>query len=268
MIRELRGDRTAFVLDTPHTTLALLTLPTGQIETVYYGNRIRIDSAEDALALSEKNEFPPGNSIDYNSEPNPYTLEDVRLLVGTYGKGDIREPMVETQSADGSTTLDFVLTDASISDDKNTIDGLPVAHVSDDGLVQTLTLTMKDNNNGYVLRLYFSVFSDSDVICRSASFENVSDQNVKLTRLLSGQLDVFGCGYKVTSFTGAWTREMNRTDTIVSAGNYTVSTVIGSSSSRANPYIIVADPDCSEAHGRCTGGPLLRHESRIQRQSL
>ena len=78
MIRELRGDRTAFVLDTPHTTLALLTLPTGQIETVYYGNRIRIDSAEDALALSEKNEFPPGNSIDYNSEPNPYTLEDAR----------------------------------------------------------------------------------------------------------------------------------------------------------------------------------------------
>ena len=58
MIRELRGESTAFVLDTPHTTLALLTLPTGQIETVYYGNRIRIDSAEDALALSEKNEFP------------------------------------------------------------------------------------------------------------------------------------------------------------------------------------------------------------------
>lgn len=257
MIRELRGESTAFVLDTPHTTLALLTLPTGQIETVYYGNRIRIDSAEDALALSEKNEFPPGNSIDYNAEANPYSLEDMRLLVGTYGKGDLREPMVEAEAADGSTTLDFVLTDASISDEKNTIDGLPTAHASDEGLAQTLTLTMKDNNNGYVLRLFFSVFSDSDVICEGASFENVSDKNVRLTRFLSGQLDIFGSGYKVTSFTGGWTREMNRSDTVVSAGNYTVSTVAGSSSSRANPYIIVADPDCTESHGCCIGSNLI-----------
>lgn len=257
MIRELKGDRSAFVIDTLNTSLILLTLPTGQIETVYYGKKIRIDSAEDALSLSEKNEFPPGNSIDYNSDANPYTLEDVRLLVGTYGKGDIREPMIEAVSADGSSTLDFVLTQSDISDEKNTIDGLPASHNSSDSTAQTLTLTMKDKNHGYVLRLYFSVFSDSDVITRSASFENVSDADVKLTRMLSGQLDVFGSGYRVTSFTGAWTREMNRNDVDVTAGNFVVSTVAGSSSSRTNPYIMVADPDCTEDHGRCIGSNLI-----------
>ena len=104
MIRKLEGKREAFVIDTPETSLVLLTLPTGQIETAYYGKRIAIESACEAESLSEKNEFPPGNSIDYNSDPNPYTLEDVRLLVGTYGKGDLREPMIEAVSCDGSST--------------------------------------------------------------------------------------------------------------------------------------------------------------------
>lgn len=260
MIRELKGDRTAYVLDTPHTTLVFLTLPTGQIETAYYGSSIRLDSADEALSLSEKNEFPPGNSIDYNADKNPYTLEDVRLLVGTYGKGDIREPFVEAVAPDGSTTLDFVLTDTEIDDGKNTIEGLPSSHEKSDAeedSAKTLCFTLTDRNNGYVLKIYYSVYPDSDVIARSARFENASDEPVTLTRLLSGQLDVFGSGYKVTTFTGAWTREMNMHEVTVSAGNYTVSSVVGSSSSRANPYVIVSDPSCTEDHGRCLGSNLI-----------
>ncbi|MGN8774205.1 alpha-galactosidase [Candidatus Weimeria sp. HCP3S3_B5] len=257
MIRKLEGKREAFVIDTPETSLVLLTLPTGQIETAYYGKRIAIESACEAESLSEKNEFPPGNSIDYNSDPNPYTLEDVRLLVGTYGKGDLREPMIEAVSCDGNSTLDFVLTGSLISDGKNEIEGLPSSHDSEGALSQTLTLIMTDKNNGYVLKLYFSVFSDSDVIARSVSFENRSGKKVRLERLLSGQLDIFASSCRVISFTGAWTREMNRNDTIVSSGNYSISTIAGSSSSRANPFFIVASPDATEEYGRCMASNLI-----------
>ncbi|MDD6550727.1 MAG: alpha-galactosidase [Lachnospiraceae bacterium] len=258
MIRELKGERTAYVLDTPRTTLVFLTLPTGQIETAYYGAYVGIDSADEALALSEKNEFPPGNSIDYNADKNPYSLEDVRLLVGTYGKGDIREPFVEAVAPDGSTTLDFVLTGTVITDGKNTIEGLPSSHEkSEEEKAQTIDFTFTDQNNGYVLHVFYSVYPDSDVIARSARFENASDEPVELKRLLSGQLDVFGSGYKVTTFTGAWSREMNMHEVTVSAGNYSVSSVVGSSSSRANPYVIISDPACTEEHGRCIGSNLI-----------
>ena len=258
MIRELKGERTAYVLDTPDTTLVFLTLPSGQIETAYYGSSLKLSSVAEALSLSEKNEFPVGNSIEYNPENNHYSLEDVRLLVGEYGKGDIREPFVEAVSADGSTTLDFVLTEAVITDGKNKIEGLPTSHESkDDEKAQTLTFTFTDKNNGYVLKVFYSVYPDSDVIARSAEFINASGSEVRLTRLLSGQLDVFGSGYKVTTLTGAWIREMNRHDTIVSAGNYTISSVVGSSSNRANPFMIIADQACTEEHGRCIGSNLI-----------
>ncbi|RRF97087.1 MAG: alpha-galactosidase [Lachnospiraceae bacterium] len=260
MIRVLKGDRTAFVLDTPHTTLVFLTLPSGQIETAYYGPSIQLDSAEEALSLSEKNEFSVGDSIEYNPENNKYSLEDVRLLVGEYGKGDIREPFVEAVSSDGSTTLDFIYSSFDITDGKNIIDGLPTSHEkseNDEDKAQTLELKLTDKNNGYLLHIFYSVYPDSDVIARSARFENASDSTVRLKRLLSGQLDVFGSGYKVTTFTGAWIREMNRNDTIVSAGNFSVSSVVGSSSNRANPYFIVSDPDCTEEHGRCIGSNLI-----------
>lgn len=259
MIRELKGDRTAFVLDTINTTLVLLTLPSGQIETAYYGTSIKLGTAEEALSLAEKNEFGPGNSIDYDSEPRPYSLEDVRLLIGTYGKGDTREPFVEAVSADGSTTLDFVFQEAGISDGTHPIEGLPTSHEKDgeEERAETLLLTFKEKNNGYLLKLFITVYPDSDVIARSASFENASDEPVVLTRLLSGQLDVFGSGYRVTTFTGGWAREMNRNDVTVSAGNYTLSSVVGSSSSRANPFIIVSDPDCTEDSGRCLASNLV-----------
>lgn len=258
MIRELKGERTAYVLDTPNTTLVFIMLPSGQVETAYYGRSIKLESAEEALSLSEKNEFPVGNSIEYSPEHNHYSLEDVRLMVGEYGKGDIREPFVEAVSADGSTTLDFVLTEAVITDGKNKIEGLPSSHDrSEDEKAQTITFTFTDNNNGYVLKVFYSVYPDSDVIARSAEFINASESEVRLTRLLSGQLDVFGSGYKVTTFTGAWIREMNRNDTIVSAGNFSVSSVVGSSSNRANPLMLIADPDCTEEHGRCIASNLI-----------
>ena len=52
--------------------------------------------------------FAPGNTNVYDAEHSAFSLEDMRLEMSSYGKGDIREPFVELVHADGSMTSDFL----------------------------------------------------------------------------------------------------------------------------------------------------------------
>ena len=267
MIRIIEGERRTFVLETPNTTYAFAVLPTGQLEHLYYGRKINISSYEEAMVLAEAFGVEPGNTISYDSEHHDYTLEDVRLEMSNLGKGDIREPFLEGVSADGSFTFDFVYEDARITDEKEGYGDMPssyavgTTYTQEDGscvpAVQTLTVTLRDKNHGYILELFYYVFADSDVIGKSARFINAGSEDMKLTRLLSAQLDVFDSDLTVTNFTGSWIREMNRTDTVVSAGNYTFGSVTGGSSNRANPFFMVSRPGCTEVSGECIGMNLI-----------
>ena len=90
MIRHIYDD--AWVLDTPNTTYAFSVLPTGQCEHLYYGRHISISDGESSLdALAEKHAFAPGNTCVYDEEHQGYSLEDMRLEISSYGKGDLRD---------------------------------------------------------------------------------------------------------------------------------------------------------------------------------
>ena len=264
MIRIIEGEEgRAFVLETVNTTYAFALLPTGQLQHLYYGRRITIDSYEDAMVLSEAFGVEPGNTIAYDGDHHDYTLEDVRLEMSHQGKGDIREPFVEGRSADGSFSFDFVYKEAKVTDGKEAFEEMPSSYVAcatcetekGDKVpgVQTLTVTMQDKNHGYLLDLLYYVFADSDVIGKSSCFVNAGEGEMQLTRLMSAQLDVFDSSLTVSNFTGTWIHEMNRTDTVVSAGSYSFGSVTGTSSNRANPFFMVSRPGCSEEQGECIG---------------
>ncbi|MBQ6812288.1 MAG: alpha-galactosidase, partial [Agathobacter sp.] len=111
MIRRLGN---TFVLDTPNTTYAFMVIPSGQLEHLYYGESIRIDSEEEAAVLAEKRLSLPGNAVAYSPEYANLSLEVIRLETSGSGKGDVREPMIEVTHADGSYTQDFVFEKAEI----------------------------------------------------------------------------------------------------------------------------------------------------------
>ena len=87
----------AFVLDTAHTTYAFSILPGGHPEHLYYGRTIHIEHPDDLEILVEKHVFAPGNVNICEKENAGFSLEDVRLEMSSYGKGDIREPFVEAK---------------------------------------------------------------------------------------------------------------------------------------------------------------------------
>ena len=253
MIRQLGN---VFVLDTNHTTYCFQVLESGHLEHLYYGKRLRIEQASDVESLTEKQAFPPGNSNVYDDKYPKLSLENMRLEMSSYGKSDIREPFIEVVHADGSYTSDFLYEGMVLSQNKTPLETLPSSY-EENGNVQELTILLKDKQYDLKLELHYYVFPEYDVISRSAKFINDSNDSVQLKRLMSQQLDFEDHGYVFTTFNGSWAREMYRHDAMVNIGKTVNASYAGTSSNRANPFVMISRPETSEDYGVCYGMNLI-----------
>jgi alpha-galactosidase len=61
----------------------------------------------------------------------------------------------------------------------------------------------------------------------------------------------------LTTFTGAWAREMERNDIRIKSGKHINSSYTGTSSNRANPSVMLSKEDTSEDFGDCYGFNLI-----------
>lgn len=255
----IQNNNQIFVLQTKKTTYAFWVMPSGQLEHLYYGKKIRVAepvTAESVIALVEKHEFQPGNCISYDAEHGNYTLEDVCLEMSSYGKGDIREPFIEIVHGDGGFTSDFVFDSFEISKGKSELQTLPGSY-DESGNVDHLCVILKDRSYQLTLELHYYVYEECDVITRTSKLVNTGGEKIYLKRLMSTQLDFATSDYTFTTFNGAWAREMKRTEHRMRAGKHVNSTYAGTSSSRANPFVMTSKEDTSENHGDCYGMNLV-----------
>ena len=248
MIKKLEN---GFILNTKNTTYAFRVLKTGHLEHLYYGKKIAIENME---PLIEQHNFMPGNTVAYNQETMEYSLENIRLEMSSYGKGDVREPFVEVVKSDGSFTNDFTYADSEISWGKQPFETLPGSY-DEDGNVDHLTVTLKDND--LVMELHYYVYENCDVITRSTVLINKGKEKINIKRLMSMQLDMFGMNYVMTTFNGSWANEMNRHDTKVAAGRFANYSYAGTSSNRANPFVMISKEETTEDFGECIGTNLI-----------
>ncbi len=251
----IKRQNNSFILETERTSYVFQVLPSGHLEHLYYGDRI--ECSQDAIqAMAEKNEFLKGNMIGYSKEYPNLGLEDVSLEFSSYGKGDIREPFIEVTHYDGSVTSDFLYADFEIKEGKTDCYTLPVSYGSEEE-VQELKVILRDQAYQLELHLIYNVFQSCDVITRRSVLINNSNHPVKVDRLLSTQLDLDDNEYSCSVFTGAWTREMNRRDFPLRQGKVVNSSLTGTSSNRANPFVMLWENGTTEDAGRCYGMNLI-----------
>ncbi|MDD5921909.1 MAG: alpha-galactosidase [Eubacteriales bacterium] len=253
MIRIL--NESVFCLETKNTAYLFQKLPSGHLEHLYYGASVGHVTEEDARALSENRGCETGNMISYSQEQKSLLLEDTCLEMSSEGKGDIREPSVEIVHADGSRTSDFLFESAEILEEKAPYTDLPGSYGMEPN--NHLLVTLRDSSYSLKLELHYYVYEEEDVICRSSRLVNESNEKIRLERLMSSSFDLRGSGYGVTSFTGAWAKEMNRKDVIVRVGKYEISSFAGASSNRANPFVMIHEPGAGETFGSCIGMNLI-----------
>lgn len=247
----------AFILETEHTSYIFHILDTGHMEHLYYGRRIRIGEQGQGLeALAEKRAFLQGNTNSYDSDHENLTLENICLEMSSYGKGDIREPFVEVIHGDGSYTSDFLFREAAVTEEKPEYKTLPGSY-SEQGQAEHLCVTLEDAGYGLKLELHFFVYPDCDVIARSSRLINDSHSTIQVRRLMSMQLDMADVGYVMSTFTGAWAREMHRTDISLESGRYVNASYTGTTSSRANSFVMLSRRETTEDVGECMGFHLI-----------
>lgn len=254
MIRKLSGKRHAFVLDTEKTTYAFSITPSGHPEHLYYGKRIRLRTWQDCDALREKREFELGSTIVYSKEYPTEMPEDMCLEISAPGHGDIREPFIELVMANGCRSSDFRYSDYHMDNNGSDFVTLPASYAKK-GQAEHLCVTLKDGD--LILELHYRVYFKSNVITRSARLYNNGKSAVTIERIMSTQLDLPFSGMSITSFHGAWAREMNKNTVALTAGKFVIESNAGCSSSRANPFFMVHDPSASENCGNVYGFNLI-----------
>ena len=245
-----------FHLETEHTSYLFQVMETGHLEHLYYGRKLHV--AGQAESLREQHAFAPGNTNLYDNDHKNFTLEDIRLEMSSYGKGDIREPFVEIKHADGSMTSDFRYETYEITKgDRAQRESTLPASYDETGEVMHLAVSLWDRQYDLELVLYYHVYEECDVITRSALLRNHGKEPVNLLRLMSMQLDLDKTCYIMSIFNGAWAREMKRTEIPLSAGKHVNASYTGTSSSRANPFILLQEAGTTEEAGECFGFNLL-----------
>ncbi len=274
-----------FLLQTNKSSYFMQVLPSGHVEHVHYGRSLLSEAQytellkgdeEDAGILSQmaeamgiKHRHEGGNMIAYSKETGPLCLEVMPLEVSGFGKGDIREPMLEICHADGSMTSDFLFESAEIRENISSLETLPSSY--DDGMelrigegdknidkAAELILTLVDKEYALKLELIYKVYPECDTITRSAILYNNSEDGVVIERLLSNQLDFQKIGMELISFHGRWADEMGMTRSLCKAGKVVSEEIsAGESGSRSNPFTMLSMPDATEESGDVYGLNLV-----------
>lgn len=260
-IREL-----LFHLRTESSSYLFCVNKSGHLEQVHYGARVETDDAE---ALSYRRTMPYGSQVMYE-DGSDYCLDNVPLNWSGSGKGDFRQPPLEVVLPDGGFTTDFVYVKYEQVKGTVPLDGLPSACVGESEEVQSLVIELKEKVYPLRLQLIYTVFPESDVICRRAILINEGRKAVELRRFMSFLLDLPHRGYRMISLAGDWIDESARTERPVEPGLIVNQSVTGASSNRHNPGVILAAKGCGEDFGSAYGFNLVysgNHYTAVERSS-
>ena len=228
-----------FVLETARTGYAFCVTTDGICRHLHYGQRL--PRLEDYRAAAPQPLFPVGNGAVTESGQ---CLENMAQEGGSVGWGDLRQSLVDVSLCDGGRAALFCFAYYERMNGAAPV-GLPDAI----GGNETLKVVLKERTCDLFLELYYTVFEETDAIVRWSRLVNDTNETVTVRRLLSCQLDLpSGGAYTLTTFRGAWAREMDRVDQRI-AGSLLWDSTAGVSSNRCNPFAMVSAAEATETAG-------------------
>lgn len=228
-------------------------LRSGQMGQLYFGKRIHDRESFDYLLENRPRTMASCTFEDSKA----YSPEHTKQEYATYGTGDYRTPAVEVLQENGSRISCFVYQGHRIIKGKPALNGLPATYTEQDDEAATLILTLKDQETGLSVELYYTIFSGYGVLARSARFVNQGRQNLHLTRAMSLCLDLPDREYDWIQFSGAWGRERYPEERRLESGVQAVGSTRGHSSHEHNPFVILKRCHTDEFQGEAMGFGLI-----------
>ena len=242
-----------FILETKDTAYIFKKDKSGILIHLYYGNKVALD-INSLKALENNISHPIGNEIRLSVE-NPLVLENTLQEVSSWGKGDIHSPQFLIKNKDGFTTNLFTYKSHEII---KSYEYIHIPSVKDDlGEGEVLKINLKDEVENIEISLFYTVFSNTNVITRKHVIKNASEDPITLKQAFSLNLDMKNDSFNLKSFHGEWNNEMNEYNQKLSIGKTVMESLTGTSSNRCNPLMYLYKDGCTNDSGECYAFNLI-----------
>ena len=257
-----------FELDTKNTTYVIAICDEEQfLGHVYYGAKIS-DDATYLLRTEEAPFVPSKNNRDRSSFLDTFPTEYPGNQVGDY-----RESAIAVRDANNHSAVQFVYCGHRILNEKPALKGLP-ATFAKPGEVMTLEIDVTDPALNLNATLSYSVFEKEDVITRSITVKNASEETIYLTKIMSLSLDMDQEDYQMLTLHGSWARERQMDFRNIGYGKQNVGSTRGESSHQDHPFVALVSEKATQESGSVYGfhfvysGNFLAQVEKSQFDSL
>ena len=231
-------EKRTFTLETAHTAYVIGIVHEKYPVHLYYGKKRR----EYPEYRAQLKSFQPYDPV----EGGVFSYDAAFVECPFFGSGDFRCTALRIKNSDGNSVTNFFFEGYRIIKGRVDIPGLPFA----EGDCDTLELTLVDTEvTGCVLRLYYTVFADHDVITRYASVTNKGAKKVEIEKMMSLTVDLPGREWDLITIHGAYAWEHMVSRTPVMFGNQSVFSRRGASSHNFNPFAALCSRRATEERG-------------------
>ena len=239
-------EKNIIIIETQNTLYAMRVLHDKYLIHLYYGKKEGFDPNCEYWWMNFEADCDKWRSLAPESICAEY--------VG-FDSGDCRASALRVKNQCGQSNVFLDYCGHRIFDGRLELDGLPFA--SADEQTQTLEITLLDPFTNLKVKLYYTVFPQSDVISRYVIYENGGDADLTIEKAMSFTLDLLGCDFDMLSFYGSWDNERNLERYHLRHGLQSLYSRRGMSSHHLNPFFAIAAPDCDENSGLAYGFNLV-----------
>lgn len=247
----------SFILQAKHSTYIIKLLQNRYLAHIYWGKKINHPELKEMYYNVERCSFSANVDRDEKGHNQIHSLDTMPNEYPFYGTSDLRMPAVQIQTDNGSRIVDFCYESYVILDGKPVLKGLPAVYTENTSEAQTLIISMVDDLTGLKLELSYSVFTDYDVVIRSARLVNEGNANLHILRALSMSMDFSDYNYELITLSGSWARERHIVKRPVVKGNQSIESRRGASGHSENPFMALVRQNTTEEFGEVYGFSLV-----------
>lgn len=225
----------------------------GILAQLYYGSPLKVKENYDYLF----EQTPRPMSVTWSAQQDDLSLEHIRQEYPQALSGDMRQGAISILQNTGSRISEFLFESFEIMEGKPALEGLPACYAEDQEEAQTLCIHLYDQVIQARITLFYTIYKDRAVLCRSARIENVSNESFVVDSLMSAILDLPDDEFEMLDLAGAWARERHIDVHRLHPGVQSIYSLRGHSSHNFNPFMCLKKPWTTEDAGQAYGFSLV-----------
>lgn len=220
-----------------------------KVTVEYYGRKIL--SLEEVPSLIRRYPYNQGCSVSYDTEHTNLSLDHMKLLCSTLGKGDFFAPSIIVSNSKSS-VFDFVYDSYEIKD-VCPLQILPFPH----GGKEELIIHLKESHFDVFVDYHFIIFEEENIIATYVEIKNKMPEPLVVNKAASLQLPMVNHDYELYSTYGNWAGELTLQMQDIKSQRVVLESLRGSSSNRHNPFFLIKEKQATYQHGDIYGFNLM-----------